>query len=56
MSGQLYAPAALTQDSNLCTHWTEGWVGPRSGLGVFGEEKIILPQPGFETQTNQPIA
>jgi len=29
--------------------------GPRFVLGVFGEEKYVLPQPGFQTRTVQPV-
>jgi hypothetical protein len=37
------------------THYAGGWVDPRAGLDVCGEEKI-LPQPGFEPRTIQPVA
>jgi hypothetical protein len=55
-SGQRHASAALPLENNLCTQWTEGWMGPRPGLDVFGDKKIILYLPGFEPQISQPIA
>jgi len=33
---------------NTGTHWVGGWVGPRVGLGNFGEQKYFLPLPEFE--------
>jgi len=30
-------------------------VGPRAGMDIFGEEKIVLPLSGFNSQTGQPI-
>ena len=31
-------------------------LGPRPGLDVFGEEENLLPLPGFEPRTVQPVA
>ena len=36
------------------SHWTGGWIGPRAGLGDFGEEKNLLPLPDFELRTFRP--
>jgi len=31
-------------------------MGPRAGLDSFGEEKMLLPLPGFDPRTVQPIS
>jgi hypothetical protein len=36
LSNQLQAPAILTPQSNLATHWTGGWIGPKVGLDISG--------------------
>jgi hypothetical protein len=51
VGGRLHAPAALPPGKNPGTHQIGGWVGPRAGLDVLGEEKNLLPLPGFEPQT-----
>jgi len=33
-----------------------GWVGSRTGLNGYGEEKISVAVPGFEPRTIQPLA
>jgi len=35
------------------THCTEGWVGPRAGLGRCGK---VSPPPGFDPRTVPPVA
>jgi hypothetical protein len=50
------AVAALPLAENPSTHWMEGWVGPRAGLDVFGEEKNVLSLPKFQFQAVHPIA
>jgi hypothetical protein len=46
--GQLHAPSALSRGNNPCTHWTEGWVGPRAGVDIVVDEKKSLPLPEVE--------
>ena len=37
-------------------HWTDGFVGPRAGMGVLRiKRKNIFHVPGFEPQINQPV-
>ena len=43
------APAALTPEKNLGTHWLWGWAGPRAGLDILKERKFFVPA-GIETQ------
>ena len=38
------------------THFRGDLVCPRAGLGVYGQEKIFFPPPGFEPRTVQPVA
>jgi hypothetical protein len=40
VSGQYHAPAAL-YPRGIDTHWTGGWVGPRTGLGAETGRKIL---------------
>ena len=47
------APAALPPEKRPGAHCIGGWVGPRTGLD--GWEKI-LPPPGFDPRTVQPVA
>jgi hypothetical protein len=55
VSGQLHAPAALPPIKNLGgTHWSVG--GPQRRSGRFGEEKIIIPPPGFKPRIVQPLS
>jgi len=53
---ELYIPAALSTRNNSGTQWIENWVCPRTSLGIFGEEKNLLPLPRFEPWTVQPLA
>jgi hypothetical protein len=39
VSGQLHAPTVLTRERARGTHWTEGWVRPRSGLDAAAKRK-----------------
>ena len=55
VSGQLHAPAALSPGKEAGMHSIAGWMGPRAGMDSFGEEKMLLPLPGFEPRTVQPI-
>ena len=55
VSGQFHGPAALSPGKNVGIHSIAGWMGPRAGLDGFGEEKMLLPLPGFEPRTVQPI-
>ena len=55
MSGQLHTPAALSPGKNAGIHSIGDWMGPRAGLDSFGEEKILLPLPGFESRTVQSV-
>jgi hypothetical protein len=36
-----------------CTHWTEGWVGPRNGLDTVSKRKI--PSPRRDSKADHPI-
>jgi hypothetical protein len=47
VSGQLYAPAALTPERTPGTHCIGGWVDPRAGLDDV-EKIIFLTLPGLE--------
>jgi len=50
--GQHHAPAAIYPQKRPGTHCTGDWVGP----GQSGQVWKILPQPGFNPRTVQPIA
>jgi hypothetical protein len=39
VGGQRHAPAALPQGRRPGTHYTEGWVGPRTGLDRGGKSR-----------------
>jgi hypothetical protein len=41
--GQLHAPAVLHPGENAGNHLSGGWVGPRAGLDVLGDKKILRP-------------
>jgi hypothetical protein len=44
VSSQRYAPAALYPGKMaLCTHCTEGWVGPKACLDTELRVKVLLP-------------
>jgi hypothetical protein len=45
----LFTPSDDTPDS----HWTEGWVGSRTGLDTM-EKRKILALPGTETRPSSP--
>jgi hypothetical protein len=45
-------PGKRTSD----THWMESWVGLRTILYVFIEQKHVLPFPGIDSRTLRPIA
>ena len=51
--GQRHALAALYPRERPGTHFTGGWVGPRTGLDRCGK---ISPPPGFDPWTVQPVA
>jgi hypothetical protein len=51
VGGQRHAPTDLTPEKSPDIHCTGGWLGPSAGLHVGGEEKNLLPPPGFETRT-----
>ena len=53
LGGQLHAPTALPPGKRPGTHCIGGWVGPRVGLDGCGK---ILPPPGFDPRTVQPVA
>ena len=46
-------PGRFTPGKDPGTHCTGGWVGPRAGLDGCGK---ILPPPGFDPRTVQPVA
>jgi len=49
VGGQHHAPAAIyPREKNPGTHWTAGWLGPRSGADTEARGKILLPLPGIE--------
>ena len=52
MRGQLQAPAAPYPRERPGTHFTEGWVGLRAGLGRREKSR---PPPGFDPRTVQPV-
>jgi hypothetical protein len=41
VSGHLHTPAALPPCKSPSTHWIEGWVGPRAGLGAILAISVI---------------
>jgi hypothetical protein len=43
VSGQLHAPAALLREKAPDTHWIGGSVGPRAGMDVMEERKVLIP-------------
>jgi hypothetical protein len=45
VSGQCHAPAACftPRERTPGTHWIEGWVGLRAGLGAGARRKILFP-------------
>jgi hypothetical protein len=54
MNGQLRAPGRFTRrDIAHCTHWIEGWTGPKFGLNT-GEEKKSC-RAGNRIQEVQPV-
>jgi hypothetical protein len=53
VSGQRHTPAALPPGKRPSTHCRGGWVGPQ---GRSGRVRKILPPPGFNPQTVQPVA
>jgi len=42
VGGQHHASTALTPGKHPGTHATEGWVGPRAGVGVLQKRKKSL--------------
>jgi hypothetical protein len=57
VSGQLHVPASLPPGKKKPrTHLIRGWVSPKAGLGVAVEQTNLLPLPGFEPRSDQPIA
>ena len=52
VSGQQHAPAALYPQERSGTHFTGGWVGPRTGLDG---RKNLVPT-GIRSRTVQPVA
>lgn len=56
VSGQLHIPDSLPLGKNPRNHLIRGWVSPRAGLGVAAEQTNLLPLPGFEPRSVQPIA
>jgi hypothetical protein len=55
VSGQLHAPAGLPPVKNPGTDSVGSWVR-HSRYGHFGEEKNLLPAPGFEPRILQHVA
>jgi len=53
MGDQRHALASFPPGKRPDTHCTGDWVGIRVGLDVCGK---ILPQMGFESLANQPVA
>jgi hypothetical protein len=45
VGGQRHAQAALPPGRRPGTHYTESWVGTRTGLAMLGESR---PPPGFD--------
>jgi len=54
VSGQRHAPAALPPGNNGGTRCVGGWVGPRAGLGGYGEQKVSCPL-GWNPGTAQSV-
>jgi hypothetical protein len=49
LNGQRHALAVLYPgERTSATHCTEGWVGPRAGLGTETTGRILSPLPGIE--------
>jgi hypothetical protein len=39
-----------------CTHWIEGWMGPRAGLDAVAKEEPITAPAANLTPISQPVA
>jgi hypothetical protein len=52
--GQHNSPATVPRGKPPGNHWVGGSVGPRDCLDMV--EKCVLPVPGFEPETVQPLA
>ena len=51
---QHHTPAALPLRNSFGTHFTWGWVGPRSGLDEYGEEKNSCPSLSGNSEPSNP--
>ena len=56
VNGQLHAPAALLPWKIPSAHWVGGCLEAPELAWTFGEDKGILPVPGFEPRTVLPVA
>ena len=54
VSGKIYVPTVLPLGKNPGTPWIAGLVGSSSGLGGYGEEKILLPFRGCNPERSGP--
>ena len=54
VSGEFYAPAALSQGKNPGTHLQRGGVGPIAGLNVLEKRKIFSPSRGSNPGSSSP--
>jgi hypothetical protein len=56
VNGQVHAPVVLPAAKNHGTHSKWGWLGPIDGPDVLEKRKNLLPLPGSESRTVQPVA
>jgi hypothetical protein len=56
VNDERHAPVALTPGMRSDSHWIGGWVGPRVGVDLFGEEENLFPLPGYEHGIVQSVA
>jgi hypothetical protein len=44
MSGQNYAPAVLSLEDNLSSHWIVNWIGSRVSIPFWRIDKAFAPK------------
>jgi len=56
MSGLIHAPGSFNPGRDPGTHWMEGWMGPRVGLGAVVRTRSLFLNPvGNRPSVIQPV-